>query len=573
LATHDQYKRLLVDCKNKENGMKFLTRNVAWWLVLAPLSAASAQQVDSSATNRHGSSLGLVGVPAAMPRVVNVSSPNALSPELIETIAAQGSIPLENPTATISHYGFHADGALVPSYGDVQSATHNVEATKSEPDKNTYLVLSNQKGADPRYDYGTHFMFQGHELGLGYITRINLDADFAHRVTLMAAADVNAVPLPPIDGSTWDPFAKRLVFSAEGSATTGGLWQATLDVPSQVQDISGAVGRGGYEGIQNDPSGNLWIVEDSGGAKGASINKNAKQPNSFIYRFVPKNPSDLTKGKLQALQVLSKGTGQPITFHAGQADADITSQDTADMRAYGNALDTTWVTLHDTDVDGATPYDANALAKAKSATPFKRPENGQFRPGTDFKEFYFDETGDTDARTEAGSALGGFGSIFKLRQSGGPAANSGKLSIVYQGDLVHSSFDNCAFWDKDHVVFVEDAGDTLHGQRNALDSAWLFDLTVDYSNPKNQPLRLVAEGRDTAATIDTLIAGQPGFQNEGDNEITGFHVSNGDPSANGLLGASQPHPFKNGWRVFYTQQHGENFTWEILANQGSNYDD
>jgi hypothetical protein len=40
-----------------------------------------------------------------------------------------------------------------------------------------------------------------------------------------------------------------------------------------------------------------------------------------------------------------------------------------------------------------------------------------------------------------------------------------------------------------------------------------------------------------------------------------------------LLGASQPHPFKNGWRVFYTQQHGENFTWEILANQGSNYDD
>jgi hypothetical protein len=560
--------------------MKLMMKNVAWWLVLAPLSAASAQPSDASTNPQpsaaqadgRASGLGLTGVPAAMPRSANTSSPNALSPELIETITAQGSNPLENPTSTISHYGFHADGPLLPSYGDVQSTTHNVESTKSEPDKNTYLVLNGQKGADPHYDYGTHFLFQGHELGLGYITRINLDADFAHRVTLMAATDANGVALPTFDGSTWDPFAKRLVFSSEGS-THGGLWQATLDFPSKVEDISGAVGRGGYEGVQNDPAGNLWIVEDVGGVKGSSINKNAKQPNSFIYRFVPNSPSDLTKGKLQALQVLSLKTGQPISFHAGQADADITSTDTADMRTYGNALKTTWVTLHDTEVDGSTPYDANALAKAKLATPFKRPENGVFRPGTDFKEFYFDETGDTDSRSEAGSALGGFGSIFKLRQPAGPGADAGTLSIVYQGDVAHSGFDNCAFWDKDHVVFVEDAGDTLHGQRNALDSAWLIDVTADYSKSKNQPLRLMAEGRDSAATVDTLLAGQPGFQNEGDNEITGFHISNGDSTPNGLLGASVPRPFHNGWRVFFTQQHGENFTWEILPNHGSNYDD
>jgi hypothetical protein len=540
--------------------MKLLMKNVAWWLVLAPLSVASAQP-----------GLGLVGVPAAMPRVANTSFPNALSPELIETIAAQGSIPLENPSSTISHFGFHADGPQLPSYGDVQSATHNVEATKSEPDKNTYLVLSGQKGADLHYDYGTHFLFQGHELGLGYITRVNLDADFAHRVTLMAATDVNGVALPAFDGSTWDPFAKRLIFSAE-NGPAGGLWQATLDFPSKVVDISGAVGRGGYEGVQNDSLGNVWIVEDAGGAKGTT-NKNAKQPNSFVYRFVPKSPSDLTTGKLQALQVLSSTTGQPIAFHAGQADADITSTDTADMRTYGKVLKTSWVTLHDTEVDGNAPYDANALAKAKLATPFKRPENGVFRPGSDFKEFYFDETGDTDSRSEAGSALGGFGAIFKLRQPAGPGANAGTLSLVYRGDLVHSGFDNCAFWDKDHVVFVEDAGDNLHGQRNGLDSAWLIDVTADYSDPNVQPLRLLAEGRDSAATVDTLLAGQPGFQNEGDNEITGFHVSNGDASPNGLLGASLPHPFRGGWRVFFTQQHGENITWEILPNHSSNYDD
>jgi len=40
--------------------------------------------------------------------------------------------------------------------------------------------------------------------------------------------------------------------------------------------------------------------------------------------------------------------------------------------------------------------------KQLSATPFKRPENGQFRPGTNFSEFIFDTTGDTNALTEAG---------------------------------------------------------------------------------------------------------------------------------------------------------------------------
>ena len=39
------------------------------------------------------------------------------------------------------------------------------EAHKTEPDKNTYLVLRGQPGADPDYDYGTHFLFQGHETG------------------------------------------------------------------------------------------------------------------------------------------------------------------------------------------------------------------------------------------------------------------------------------------------------------------------------------------------------------------------------------------------------------------------
>jgi len=517
-----------------------------------------------------------------------IASPNSLSPELIETVAAQGSNRLENAATVtaadgtvlpVTYYGYSGDGPMVPAAGDVQSATHNVESTKTEPDKNTYLVLTGQTGADPAYDYGTHFVFQGHENAVrapngekaGYITRINLDADNKHRVTLLAATDANGTLIPPIDGSTWDPFAQKLLFTIE-AGTVGGVLQATLALPSAVQNLYGIMGRGGFEGIQNDPNGNVWIVEDSGGPTGA-VNTHARQPNSFLYRFVPKNAADLTLGgKMQALQVVSRQTGLPIVFHAGQADADILSADIKDLHTYGLNFATHWVTIHDTDVDGTASFDANAAAKAHSATPFKRPENGQFRPGTNFREFYFDATGDTSALTEAGSTFGGFGAVFKLTQSS-PAATDGTLTLFFNCDVTHSGFDNVAFWDRNHVVFVEDAGDGLHTQRNALDSAYMFDVRADYSIASNVPLRILGEGRDPSATIDSGFAGTPGFNNEGDNEITGIHISNGDPSFFGLLGASLPHMFHNGWRMFYTAQHGDNVTWEVLPGPRMPADD
>ena len=110
--------------------------------------------------------------------------------------------------------------------------------------------MSGQHGADPSYDYGTHFLYQGHELGPAdgsgredaALTRINLDADGAHRVTLLAIADVNGHPIPAIDGSTWDPFAQRLLLTAE-QGSVGGVWQATLDFPSAVEPLAGSFGQ------------------------------------------------------------------------------------------------------------------------------------------------------------------------------------------------------------------------------------------------------------------------------------------------------------------------------------------
>jgi hypothetical protein len=152
--------------------------------------------------------------------------------------------------------------------------------------------------------------------------------------------------------------------------------------------------------------------------------------------------------------------------------------------------------------------------------------------------------------------------VLKLTQED-PSAATGELTMFYKSDQAHSGFDNVAFFSKDLISFVEDAGDTLHGQRNALDSAYLLDIKTDYSDPHNVPLRWLAEGRDASATIDAANAGFG--KNDQDNEITGLHVSDGDPGKDGILGAKDPHPWhpEDRWRVFYTQQHGDNVTYEV----------
>ena len=519
----------------------------------------------------------------AQPKTPGITLGNVLSPGLTEYAVAQGSTKLENGAPCVQYYGYDAH---VPGSADCSAQAPFVplqptgqEANKTEPDKNTYLRLYGQTGGDPNYDYGSHFLFQGHETGSpGYITRINLDADAAHRVTLLATTEQNGTtPLPNIDGSTWDPWAKRLLFTSE-SVTTGGVWQATTTVPSTVVNLQGILGIGGYEGIQNDSAGNLWIVEDVGGRNG-TVNTFAKQPNSFIYRFKPVDPTDLTKGgRLQALQLQSLRTpGQPIAFTpatgsptGAQADADITSPDTQDLHTYGHTFATTWVTLHDTAVDGTTPFNANVAAKAARATPFKRPENGQFQPGSGFRTFFFDETGDTDNRSQAIPNLGGFGGVQRLDQAS-PSADTGTLRLFYKGDQAHTGLDNVTFLARNRLTFVEDAGDTLHTQRGALDSAYVLDTRVDYSSAgAPDPVRFIAEGRDPSATIDSaggpLVAG-----NEGDNEITGIHASDGDASRWGILGAKIPNVFHDGWRLFWTQQHGDNQTWEVVRGDASRH--
>ena len=543
--------------------------------LLALTTASSLAVVAALATGgaaNAAAGFGLTGVPRANPSGPGRTTPNTLSPELAEVIRAQGSNVLENARDGVGYYGYDSVDNTPP----LMPVGSTPEAHKTEPDKNTYLVLKGQTGPDATYDYGTHFLFQGHEssdsTSSGYVTRINLDADAAHRVTLLSTRDDQNGKLPNFDGSTYNPVTGKLMLTAEaGCSATAGVWQgdpsfATNNPTSSFQSLAGVIGRGGFEGVQTASDGSVWFVEDVGGT-GLGDNKKAKVPNSFIYRLVPSDKTDLSQGgKLQALQAsTSRG---PIVFNG----ANPFTQDVVDLHTYGRSFATKWVTVHDTAVDGTASFCAGDLAKTKFATPFKRPENGVFRPGTGFGEFYFTETGDTNrtspandtsqsidgTQTNPDNKYGGLGGVFRLSQDG-PSADTGTLTLAFKGDLAHTGLDNIQFFTKDQLAVVEDAGDTLHGQRNAVDSGYLLDVT----QAQPTPLRFLAQGRDPSATLDNET---PNTGNDGDNEITGIHVSDGDPTADGLLGAKEPQPFKHGWRIFYTGQHGDNVTFEILPD-------
>ena len=514
---------------------------------------------------------------------------NALASNFSLARIAQGSDVLENPSGVITKFGWLSDG------------TGGTDGTRTEPDENTYLVFDqNPGGPTSGFDYGRHFLYQGHENGSprAYVTRINLDiTDPAHRITLLTPVDpvTGNTGLGSIDGSTWDPFTKTLLYTQEAGANGGvfeipARWTSTAAPARRSLDC--VIGKGGFEGIHPDDEGNLFIAEDAGGV-GVSINpldmnatpKLAKQPNSFVYKFVPNNPYDLGQGgKLYALQasvgaplaaiVFTPSSGAPTV---AQAFADTYSTAQRDLRAAHSSWPVKWVLVHDTgasvDLSTCASFSANAAAKAALATPFKRPENLQFLPGSHFNTFFFDETGDTDANAGNVPALaerGSWGSIFRVEFPWGNA--NGEIRIVVIGDAAHAAFDNLVFADGETLLAAEDRGDTLHDQ-TVLDSVWAFDV-VDHDR---KPRRLLALGRDP-------IAAPAGAE---DNEPTGLFVSDGAVSIVDLFGTHKPtsdgdkdsddhRPWfpehdrgRNGkaFRWFVTMQHGLNQVFEILERK------
>jgi len=481
------------------------------------------------------------GVPSAQPAAG--SPPIAVSSDFTATAIATGTDPLENPSGLITMYGKLSDGS------------------NTEPDINTYVTIPGKVfGPTPRYNYGHHFLFQGHENAgdLAYVTRINLDvADPAHRITLLTPVGLDHLThINRLDGSAYDPFTRSLLLTQEGGPADGGVAEVSLGWPATVTTHYGSIGRCGLEGIRTDNKGRIYLVEDSGGTSVSvdpnDINgttKRARQPNSYLYRFVPNKKNNLSMGgKLQALQVSINGA--PLVFggtSAAAAFADVWSQAQLDLHS-GASYPTKWVTVHDTAVDGTTPFDCNLAARGAGATPFKRSENGSFKPDGQFRTYFFTTTGDTDNRSGSVPGLaarGAWGGIFQLDLD--HRQDKGTIHLFALGDADHNSFDNLTFGNSQTIITGEDRGDTLHDQLNTLDSLWAYPLSL------TAPLRVVASGRDASAT--------PAASE--DNELTGPHFSNGERAVSKQYGT--PANLTNA-RGFFTQQHGDNTTFEIVHN-------
>jgi hypothetical protein len=537
--------------------------------VLAVAAVAVAQIINGvpNANPRSGSPANVVANGFALERVVN------------------GNDTLENPAGIFARYGYLNDSTIQA----------DKQPTKTEPDQNTYLVARHSPGGPTAgYDYGHRFLIQGHEVftpsgatyNRAYFTRVNLDVkDPQHRVTLLnpLPADATDSGVRSIDGSTFDPFTGQLLFTAEAGNLGGVFGQAlkwTSTTAPPVTSYDGSMGKAGYEGIHNDKLGNLILIEDVGG--GNVTPSGVKQPNSFVYRFVPAHAGDLTKGTLQVLQISVNGT--PVVFHNTATDGAAAALDDA-MGANilaihsGQPEQAKWVTIHDTGVDGTAPFDANAAAKAAKGTPLKRPENAKFVPGTDFKSLVVAETGDTSktAGDEPGAAArAAWGALLRVDMPKA-GADSATVKAVVVGDQAHASFDNVAFLDKRTVLLTEDRGETLHQQANALDSLWSFDITKPLDQINADAKRLIAQGRDPEATGDIAIK-EPApptalTHNDGDNELTGIHVSDGSTSPSGILGSELPNNAGgwSPWRIFVTGQHGANITYEIVATKSKKH--
>ncbi len=471
------------------------------------------------------------------------SPANVLSSDFHAAVIATGTDPLENP------------GTFITKFGELSTAV------KTEPDQNTYVVIPGKvRGPARGYVYGHNFLIQSHENAgnLAYITRINLDvADPAHRITNLTPEGLDAsTHFSRIDGSTYDPFTNSVLGTQEGGGSDGGMIEVSMgNWPATVTTRYGLVGRCGLEGVHVDNKGRIYLVEDTGGTSVSNdpndINgttKVAKQPNSYIYRFLPYDKKDLSAGgKLQALQV--RIDGQPLVFggtSAQQAFDDVWSTKQVTLHS-GESLPTRWITIHDTATSTAD-FDCNLTARGAGATPFKRPENGVFRPDSTFQHFFFTITGDTNNLSGSVAGLaqrGAWGGVFELDET---TTNNGTIKMVALGDADHNSFDNITWGDSNTFLVTEDRGDTLHDQLNALDSIWAYPMSA-----LSSPLRVLAQGRDASAS-------GAGVE---DNEPTGVFVSNGGKlksqqygTAAGIVDA----------RGFFTQQHGDNTIYELIHN-------
>ena len=250
---------------------------------------------------------------------------------------------------------------------------------------------------------------------------------------------------------------------------------------------------------------------------------------------------------MQAMQV--QIDGYPLTFNASDPDSDIIAIAQKKLHTQGSRWPFKWVTIQEVPANATHSYNATAAAKDSGATPFKRPENMAWLPGSDFRTFFFSATGDTQiapGMVPELAARGVWGAIFRVDQEQGRHDGyDGYISLFILGDAEHAGFDNMVFADETHLLVAEDRNDTLHSQLKFYDSVWNYDIATRRSS------RLIALG------VDRFCCGLK----SSDNEPSGLTISNGSTEKRDMIGTVEN--MRNA-RFFITVQHGKNRVLEIL---------
>ena len=171
---------------------------------------------------------------------------------------------LENPSGANTFYGYDGtEPALVPLPG------HHVEAQKTEPDKNTYLCCHGPARRRPDLRLRHALPVPGPRARHARATSpaINLDADAAHRVTLLADTDVDGAAAAGDRRLDLGPVRPAAALHDRGRQRPAACSRPRSTSLEGARTSGASLGRGGYEGIQNDAVGNVCIVEDIGGGR------------------------------------------------------------------------------------------------------------------------------------------------------------------------------------------------------------------------------------------------------------------------------------------------------------------
>ena len=193
-------------------------------------------------------------------------------------------------------------------------------------------------------------------------------------------------------------------------------------------------------------------------------------------------------------------------------------------------------------------------------------------PGSHFREFYFDETGDTTRPVRRTATAGGWGSCSSSTRTARPPTRE-PLTLFFKGDEAHTGLDNITFLSRNQFAPSRTPA-TGCTPAHALDSGWVFDVDADYSKAGNAPLRWLAQGRDAVgdarrrATADSART-RTTTRSRASTSPTAIRASNGILGAEGAEAQSG-----NGkWRWFYTRQHGDNPTFQVIYDSSVNRHD